>query len=679
MRRVNPYTVPLSEGTMSDDHPPEYRTHDVADRPGPLPRWAWPPLAGALALAAYLLSRSASLDDFDSYSFALALRHFDLALQQPQPPGFPVYVVLGRLFNLLFPDPRVALTTLSAVCGAASVAVVVWLGQMILRRDAAALLAGLIFAVFPIQWLTSAKALSDAPGLAFALGALALLWAGRRDDRLFVAGAALLGLSLGVRPQSNLPAILVAAWLAWERIRAGRWQSVGLAGGAGLIAVLIWLIPTAASAGGLAAYRALLAAHSQHVWRSDSLFAAGPVTGLTLLTRLKDLLDTLLVPTLGVSVYQPIDAAGAAQLTLVLGFLVGGLALADWRKPASWLLAGWALIVLVPLYVLESLYRPRLALPCIPPLVLLAASGWAWLGERDGARRAAAWAVAILTTLVLAANGASLARILATEPAPPAQAAAAIREEWPPDTTLVAAAGSFRAAQVELPGYSLLYRYEWNEEAAGAASGDPNVDAIAVLDRSAFDDVINTLAGNGVYVPAFDQVYTRTRRVHFQHAEVHLQVLVSTNKLMTADYVPEDGIIDFGTPLDARYATQGWYGPESIGGTTARWAGGSEITALLVNLRHTGRYEAVLRASAFPPGQTVEIWVADEEIAAFDLTQGWAEYSFSFDVPNGGDLLRIEFRHSVLQTPFEQTGGASDDRRELAAAYDWITFEWMGE
>ena len=39
-------------------------------------------------------------------------------------------------------------------------------------------------------------------------------------------------------------------------------------------------------------------------------------------------------------------------------------------------------------------------------------------------------------------------------------------------------------------------------------------------------------------------IFTRTRRVHFQHAEVRLQVLVGTGSLMTADYMPQDGIVD---------------------------------------------------------------------------------------------------------------------------------------
>jgi len=55
---------------------------------GPLPRgWNLPIVILTTALLLYLPFRSISLDDFDSYSFALALEDFDLTLQQPQPPG----------------------------------------------------------------------------------------------------------------------------------------------------------------------------------------------------------------------------------------------------------------------------------------------------------------------------------------------------------------------------------------------------------------------------------------------------------------------------------------------------------------------------------------------------------------------------------------------------------------
>jgi hypothetical protein len=80
--------------------------------------------AGALGFGfavLYLRYRSQTLDDFDSVSFSLALHDFDLQQQQPQPPGFPVYVVLARALAAFEPDPVVALTTLSALGGAMAV------------------------------------------------------------------------------------------------------------------------------------------------------------------------------------------------------------------------------------------------------------------------------------------------------------------------------------------------------------------------------------------------------------------------------------------------------------------------------------------------------------------------------------------------------------------------------
>src|SRR5678815_5210744 len=56
------------------------------------------PYAFALAyLAAHLPFIAPSLEDIDSINFALGLHHFDPALHQPHPPGYPVYIALGRV------------------------------------------------------------------------------------------------------------------------------------------------------------------------------------------------------------------------------------------------------------------------------------------------------------------------------------------------------------------------------------------------------------------------------------------------------------------------------------------------------------------------------------------------------------------------------------------------------
>src|SRR5678816_1758006 len=56
------------------------------------------PYAIALAyLLAHLPFLAPSLEDIDSINFALGLHHYDPALHQPHPPGYPVYIALGRL------------------------------------------------------------------------------------------------------------------------------------------------------------------------------------------------------------------------------------------------------------------------------------------------------------------------------------------------------------------------------------------------------------------------------------------------------------------------------------------------------------------------------------------------------------------------------------------------------
>ena len=58
----------------------------------------WPVSAIALAyLALHLPFLSPNLEDVDSINFALGLRDFDPGRHQPHPPGYPVYIALGRM------------------------------------------------------------------------------------------------------------------------------------------------------------------------------------------------------------------------------------------------------------------------------------------------------------------------------------------------------------------------------------------------------------------------------------------------------------------------------------------------------------------------------------------------------------------------------------------------------
>jgi len=76
-------------------------------------------LIAATALTRFVF-RSHYLYDIDSVNFALALKRFDPSVHQPHPPGYFLYVCLGRLANLLFHDANAALVGIGIVfsCGA---------------------------------------------------------------------------------------------------------------------------------------------------------------------------------------------------------------------------------------------------------------------------------------------------------------------------------------------------------------------------------------------------------------------------------------------------------------------------------------------------------------------------------------------------------------------------------
>src|SRR5260370_10201789 len=77
-------------------------------------------LIGAVVLTRFLF-RSHYLYDIDSVNFALALDRFDPTLHQPQPPGYFLYICLGRLVNAVFHDANTAFVAISI--GASGVAV----------------------------------------------------------------------------------------------------------------------------------------------------------------------------------------------------------------------------------------------------------------------------------------------------------------------------------------------------------------------------------------------------------------------------------------------------------------------------------------------------------------------------------------------------------------------------
>ena len=177
----------------------------------------------ALYFVVHLALLAPSLEDIDSINFALGLRHFDVANHQPHPPGYPVYIALGRttqaILRIVVPSldeghlESLALAFWSALAGAIALLAVYSIFSSLEwaadpsretgpRGPSAAVWGTALLAASPLFWITGSRPMSDMPGLAAALVAQALFLKGRTDTRALVIGALVAGLAAGIRAQT---------------------------------------------------------------------------------------------------------------------------------------------------------------------------------------------------------------------------------------------------------------------------------------------------------------------------------------------------------------------------------------------------------------------------------------------------------------------------------------------
>ncbi len=106
-------------------------------------------LAGLISLVVYLGTLAPTVLADDSAELVTAVR----VLGIPHPTGYPVYLLLGKLFDLLpFATPPIRVGLLSVLCGAGAVACTAWAAARLTASAAAGLLAGLVAALNGPMW-----------------------------------------------------------------------------------------------------------------------------------------------------------------------------------------------------------------------------------------------------------------------------------------------------------------------------------------------------------------------------------------------------------------------------------------------------------------------------------------------------------------------------------------------
>jgi hypothetical protein len=202
--------------------------------------------AVALALAAVTLAtrwpyRAHLLPTWDAVQFALALDRYDVVRHQPHPPGYILYVALGRLAKLWTGDATVALGSLAIFASAVAVLLLYQLAWHLYGRGTALLAAGGLV-VSPLFWAYGVVGLPYAAEAALATGIAIGAWGMDRGSVRALAGSAvLLGLAGGVRQSMLLTMGPLWLGMAWRGFRRPGPVLVGL----GLVGLTTasWLVP----------------------------------------------------------------------------------------------------------------------------------------------------------------------------------------------------------------------------------------------------------------------------------------------------------------------------------------------------------------------------------------------------------------------------------------------------
>ena len=327
----------------------------------------WAPLLLAfLVLLSRWPFRTSYLYNWDAANFALGTQLFNVGLQQPHPPGFPYFVGLGALLNLIFGDANAALVTVSVLLEVVAVVALYRFASLVFS-EGAGLAAGLLLAASVSFWSYGEVALAY-PALA-AFGALTAYFAYQtaflERPRLF-ACALTYAVGTGFHPNLALfllPLLVIACWRQ-PPLRVVTALAIAFGG------VLAWLIPTALLSGGFGSYWAALNAYLS---AADSVSYAPAALGS----------GGLMVNVQASAAYL-FYALYAEALVVVTGLL-----LLIWKRPAGrdlWFylfLAAWGAPIGL-FYIFVHIGDPGNAFSLLPPVLLLGVGGWSrWFQQRS--------------------------------------------------------------------------------------------------------------------------------------------------------------------------------------------------------------------------------------------------------------------------------------------------------
>jgi hypothetical protein len=470
--------------------------------------------------------RSHMLYHWDSVNFALAVENFDMLLHQPHPPGFFLYVLLGRWATQVVGDVNAGYVWISVLCSGLGAAAIFCLGKELFERRAG-ILTALLFLSSPAIWFHGEIALTYILEAFMVVVLVLLWWLMLREVRLrwLVLGSIGMGLSGGFR----LPAMVLLAPLYLFCLRKYPWKWVLFALLLMAASTSFWLVPTAVQIGGVSHY-------------------IQAVFGLSSLSRSAS--QRTLNPVVFFGQESVVQSVGRLGMYMIYG-LLGGLV------PLGYLLLarGPALLKSIPRVVRDErahvltlwllpmllIWAPRVkasghTLSFLPALLVIAGWGLALLAN-DLAKRLSSGASRILMAGVILVNVGffllappylfGIRRVVFTTPSHPtiryrdqylSERVRYVEENYAPSSTAVWVAGvDYRHPDYYLRDYASL-RYA---EGVSPWADLPNeIQKLVVFSRDLNEVAATYNEAEAIALPGGEFIYTLTAPHHSRSSTV---------------------------------------------------------------------------------------------------------------------------------------------------------------
>lgn len=386
--------------------------------------WWREALGAVIVLASRIVTAPRTPWENDEFLFAEAVRHFDPSRYHPHPPGYPLFVILGKVFDAVVHDPWRALILFSIVAAPIGFVAIARAFRNWIDDPDLAVCGALLYYFSASMLVHGTLALSDGPAMMFlglALFAISSPHA-EQHERNAIAIGIWTSAAIGTRPQLLVPIapMLIVALLQMHTMRKRAACVIAF----GLVSAM-WFLPLADAAGGFEALRLYETKQAQYFAAHDASMSRGGMSMAQLAVRF------VLHPWGSKYVTLPLFAC------VLLG-IAGFVRLLRRDRMRATILALFVFTVVQLIFELgwmDPADGARYSLPIMILIALLAAIGLGVI--RQSVKQAASpW---IVTTILAAATLAyvwPLVGARAKVPSPPAAAAAYANANLPPNSVI---------------------------------------------------------------------------------------------------------------------------------------------------------------------------------------------------------------------------------------------------